>query len=548
MYCDFFGFREHPFTITPNPRFLFFSKNHREAYAHLFYGITNHSGFMELTGEVGSGKTTVIRTLLDQLDRDDFRTALIVNPCLSGQELMRSINREYGIPYEGLSSSELLQELNRFLLAENTAGRTVVLVIDEAQNLEPRVLEQIRLISNLETETDKLIQIVLVGQPELGALLERTELRQLSQRIAVRYHLNPMDAVDTTSYIEHRLETAGGRFAVTIFPAALAKIYRFSGGLPRLINVVCDRSLLVAYGESKRVISDRTVGLAIQEIHRQSESRGSVWKVRAALAVLLVAVVLFGVYLYSVRGVGTGTAQEMQLPLPVKVKPSLPVTVKPPLSSKTGNGMAEPASEMESARNAVAFLDRIWGGDGAKAAGTQSEPGGLRSFARVAGLEVTSLKMGLSALRNLDVPVVLEARQPGMQGKRYLVVTGIGRGLVALAAPFRGRTSLPERELRSVWRGNVHVVWKNYRDIPLRIVPGASGPAVSQVRLMLEKAGCLRRGVGTAYDGRMSAAMKEFQRMHGLKEDGLMGVQTLLLLYRHGGGYPVPRLATGVEG
>ena len=540
MYCDFFGFREHPFTITPNPRFLFLSKNHREAYAHLFYGITNHSGFMELTGEVGSGKTTVIRTLLDQLDRDDYRTALIVNPCLSGEELMRSINREFGIAYEGLSSSELLQELNRFLLAENTAGRTVVLVIDEAQNLEPRVLEQVRLISNLETETDKLIQIVLVGQPELGALLERTELRQLSQRIAVRYHLNPMDAVDTKSYIEHRLETAGGRFAVTIFPSALAKIYRFSGGLPRLINVVCDRSLLVAYGESKRVISDSMVGVAIREIHRQSGSRGSVWKVRAALAFLLVAVVFFGVYLYTVREARTGAARELP--------PALPMAVKPPVPSGSGTGVAEPASETESARNAVAVLDRMWGGDGAKAAGTQSETGNLRSYARGAGLEVTSLKMGLSAVRNLDVPIVLEARQPGMQGKRYLVVTGIGRGLVALAAPFRGRTSLPERELRSVWRGNVHVVWKNYRDIPLRIVPGASGPAVSQVRLMLEKAGCLRRGAGTAYDGRVSGAMKEFQRMHGLKEDGLMGVQTLLLLYRHGGGYPVPRLATGVEG
>ncbi len=210
--------------------------------------------------------------------------------------------------------------------------------------------------------------------------------------------------------------------------------------------------------------------------------------------------------------------------------------------------MAEPASETESARNAVAVLDRMWGGDGAKAAGTQSETGNLRSYARGAGLEVTSLKMGLSAVRNLDVPIVLEARQPGMQGKRYLVVTGTGRGLVTLAAPFRGRTSLPERDLRNVWRGNVHVVWKNYRDIPLRIVPGASGPAVGQVRLMLERAGCLRRGAGTVYDGRVNAAMKEFQKIHGLKEDGLMGVQTLLLLYRHGGGYPVPRLEAAVGG
>ena len=161
MYCTYYGFREKPFTITPNPRFIFLSKNHREAFAHLLYGIDNHAGFIELTGEVGTGKTTVLRTLFEQLDERGIRTALIFNPCLSAQELMRSINREFGIPSEGLNSSELLDELNRFLLAESSAGRTVVLVIDEAQNLEPQVLEQIRLISNLETETDKLIQIVL---------------------------------------------------------------------------------------------------------------------------------------------------------------------------------------------------------------------------------------------------------------------------------------------------------------------------------------------------------------------------------------------------
>jgi len=164
MYCEFYGFREKPFNITPNPRFLFLSKHHREAFAHLLYGIDNHAGFIKLTGEVGTGKTTVLRTLFEQLDERGHRTALIFNPCLTAQELMRSINREFGIPWEGLNSSELLDSLNRFLLDENTSGRTVVLVIDEAQNLEPQVLEQIRLISNLETKTDKLIQIVLAGR------------------------------------------------------------------------------------------------------------------------------------------------------------------------------------------------------------------------------------------------------------------------------------------------------------------------------------------------------------------------------------------------
>lgn len=537
MYCDYFGFRELPFTITPNPRFLFFSKNHREAYAHLFYGITNRSGFMELTGEVGSGKTTVIRTLLEQLDRDDYRTALIVNPCLSGRELVRSINREYGLPFEGLSSSELLQELNRFLLAENAAGRTVVLVIDEAQNLEPMVLEQIRLISNLETETDKLIQIVLVGQPELARLLERTELRQLSQRIAVRFHLSPMDADDTRAYIDHRLETAGGKFAVTFFPAALTKIYRYSGGLPRLINVLCDRSLLIAYGNSKRVISDRMVGLAIRELQRQGESRDPVWKARAALCLLLVACSLFGFFIYHTRGNGSAGARSGR-PASTEAKPSPP----------SGGVVPEPASEMESARSAVAAMSALWGGNGKVACGHAAGGGGLSTCAHSAGLEATSLKMRLNALRNLDVPAVLEVSRPDMKGHRYLAMTGIGRERVFLAVPFRGETSISEGELRKIWNGRVHIVWKNYRGIPLRMEPGAAGPAVVQVRMLLEKAGCLMPGAGTSYNVRMTTSMKQFQRTHSLNEDGMMGVQTLILLYRHGGGFPVPRLSTVEKG
>lgn len=538
MYCEYFGFRELPFTITPNPRFLFLSKNHREAYAHLFYGITNHMGFMELTGEVGSGKTTVIRTLLEQLDNDDCRTALIVNPCLSGQELMRSINREYGIPFEGLSSSELLQELNRFLLAENAAGRTVVLVIDEAQNLEPRVLEQIRLISNLETETDKLIQIVLVGQPELGRLLERTELRQLSQRIAVRFHLKPMDAADTRAYIEHRLETAGGRFAVTIFPAALTKIFRYSGGLPRLINVVCDRSLLVAYGTSKRVISDRMVGLAISEIQRQGRPVEAVWKVRAALALLLVACSLFGVTIYSAREKGNKAARDDRPAPAVAAKPA-----EPPKA-----GATEPASEAESARSAVVALSGLWGGDVKAAAVSTGGGSGLNACAARAGLEITSLMMGFGTLRKLDVPAILEVRQPGVNGRRYLAVTGVGGEGISLAVPFRGGTAISEGELDKIWNGRVHIVWKNYRQIPFRLAPGATGPDVMQVRMMLEKAGCLMPGAGTSFNSRMIASIKEFQRRHSLHEDGKIGIRTLLFLYRYGGGFPVPRLSNRTEG
>lgn len=268
MYLDYYGFSEKPFTITPNPRFLFLSKNHKEVFAHLLFGIEGRCGFIEVTGEVGTGKTTVLRTLFNQLDDDSYRLAFIFNPSLTATELLRSINREYGIDADGASNDALLCVLNAFLLAENAAGRTVVLVIDEAQNLEPAVLEQIRLLSNLETETDKLIQIVLVGQPELAQVLEKPELRQLSQRITVRYHLQAMDLEDTGAYIRHRLEVAGGR-DIRFADRAVKRIYRYSRGLPRLINVLCDRALLVGYTEDARIVSPAMVSRAIGELRRQ---------------------------------------------------------------------------------------------------------------------------------------------------------------------------------------------------------------------------------------------------------------------------------------
>jgi general secretion pathway protein A len=266
MYCEFYGFRESPFTITPNPRFLFLSDHHREALAHLLYAVESRVGFVELTGEVGTGKTTVLRTFLNRLDGRGHRTALIFNPCLSSLELLKSVNREFGLSCDSESRVDLLQVLNEFLLEQKAAGHSVVLVMDEAQNLSPEVLEQIRLISNLETETDKLIQIVLSGQPELLAVLAREELRQLNQRITVRYHLLPMDFDSTRRYIDHRMELAGCHRAAEFSSAALKRIFRFSGGVPRLVNVVCDRALLIGFTHESRIITGSMAAQAVSEV------------------------------------------------------------------------------------------------------------------------------------------------------------------------------------------------------------------------------------------------------------------------------------------
>lgn len=303
MYTKYFGFSEKPFNLTPNPRYLYLSKHHREAFAHLLYGINNRYGFIALTGEIGTGKTTVLRTLLGQLKADQYRTALIFNPCLSAVELLRTINQEFGIPSRSDQINELLTVLNRFLLEENRASRTVVLVIDEAQNLKPVVLEQLRLISNLETQSDKLIQIVIAGQPELDQLLQRQELRQLNQRIAVRYRLRPMSLKETFDYIIYRMEVAGNAGGAEITRSALKLIYLNTGGVPRLINILGDRCLLIAYAREKRKITARIAAKACSELLNVPDSTALSLK-GILIGVVIGLILLFILIAYYVKLTG----------------------------------------------------------------------------------------------------------------------------------------------------------------------------------------------------------------------------------------------------
>lgn len=276
MYCEFFGLTEKPFTITPNPHFIYLSRNHREAYAHLVYGIDTHAGFIAMTGEVGTGKTTLLRTLLSQLDPAKYRSALIFNPCLSGEQLLASICREFCIEPAERNSFGYLDALNLFLLDQHTSGHTVVLVVDEAQNLAPQVLEQVRMISNLETEQSKLIQIILAGQPELDDVLARHDLRQLNQRITVRCRLTAMGLQDTIDYVTHRLKISGCRIPGLFSPGALKRIYRYSKGIPRLINVTCEQALVLAWTRESLVVSPSIVGQVIADAQPAYGRRGVV--------------------------------------------------------------------------------------------------------------------------------------------------------------------------------------------------------------------------------------------------------------------------------
>ncbi len=265
MYCSFYGIEEKPFSITPDPKFLYLGTTHKEAFAHLLYGIRERGGFIVITGEIGTGKTTLCRALLTNLDEDTI-VAFIFNPTLSALELLKSINEDFGVSSQGRTKKELIDELNRFLLEKRKEGKNTVLIIDEVQNLDMEVLEQIRLLSNLETDTEKLLQIILVGQPEFRQILAQPSLLQLDQRVTVRYHLHTLSEKETAAYVHHRLLVVGADDKIQFARDTYRIIHRYTKGVPRLINVLCDRALLAGYTLRSRAINKAMIEQAYKEV------------------------------------------------------------------------------------------------------------------------------------------------------------------------------------------------------------------------------------------------------------------------------------------
>ncbi|NWF54019.1 MAG: AAA family ATPase [Syntrophaceae bacterium] len=565
MYLEYYGFRENPFNLTPDPRFVFLSKTHREAFAHLLYGIQNRVGFIALTGEVGSGKTTVLRTFLSYLDSENYRTALIFNPLQSPSDFLQSINRELGIPPSTSPGETPLDALNQFLLRENAAGRTVVLVIDESQNLSASTLEQVRLVSNLETDRAKLIQIILAGQPELGQMLKRKELRQLSQRIIVAYHLQPMDFQDTVQYIKHRIGVAGARGGVLFSKWALKRIYRHSRGLPRLINTACDRALLVGFTLDSSKITHRHAGEAIRDL-KKDPLIGSPKRrlILIPLLALLVVLLAAGLYFAGLRAPapffdltrlwGRGGLSE-ETPGPTRED------ITRAMAAELGNA-PEPAgiqeefsvaleaelgnlSEDESARRAFNVLAGLWNVNPLPELISGNAAEGMERAARGRGLQLYRFSGNLGALLRMDYPAALELVLPGVEGKRFLSIVGMSGEQVRVEPPLAGWRALPSRTLEKYWSGHGFLLWKDPLNLQAKVSMGSRGEPVKRLQDLLREAGVYQQPLTGIYGSETLSAVKEFQASKGMEKHGLVDPQTLMLLYRAVNRFEVPGLTAG---
>ena len=534
MYAAYFGLKEAPFRLTPDPAYLYMSDRHREALAHLLYGVSEDGGFVQLTGDIGTGKTTLCRALLAQLP-PQVDVALILNPRLTIPEFLASVCDELKIPYprDTTSPKVFVDALDRYLLDAHARGRRTVLLIDEAQGLSVEVLEQVRLLTNLETTSEKLLQVVLIGQPELVPLLARDDLRQLAQRITARYHLEPFTATDTHAYIRHRLKVAGGRRGL-FSEAAIRRIHAESRGIPRLINIICDRALLGAYAQDKRRIELGMVARAATEIRgRGTRARSVASWLWVTAAVLGAAVVVGGM---AVAPESLARRLDFRLLSPVSiVTPPDPTAanVRPTLAQI----LADPAMRTDAASAFTALYAR-WGLDQPATKGQQVCDGG-----RGDGLRCLARTGSWTKVRRYDLPAVLELAPPA-QTRHYALVTGFGERTVNLEIGGRPFT-VPLSEVDPLWDGMFIVVWRPPALTNLPLTPGMRAKDVEWLRDRLAVVDGIADGPTDRqlYDSALKERVIGFQRSRALDPDGLVGEETLAQLMVAANEPGVPRLS-----
>jgi general secretion pathway protein A len=523
MYLSFYGLAEKPFSITPDPRYLFLGGRHAEALAHLVYGITDAGGFIQLTGEVGTGKTTVVRSLLARKP-EDAEIALVLNPRMNPTEFVLTICEELGIalpdrPADSLKG--LVDALNRHLLKAHARGKRVVLIVDEAQNLGPELLEQVRLLTNLETETQKLLQIILIGQPELRAMLERNDLRQLAQRITGRYHLDPLSREESAAYVKHRLRIAGATQEI-FTNGALAELYRASGGVPRLLNVLGDRALLGGYTEDRHLINAALVRRAAGEVFgRRMLPVWLPWAIGGGTAAALAATtwLVWAQRERTAPAAPLPPAAAAPAPAPPAAQVALPDAAPPDLAT-----VLQGAAAVTDLDGAYARLFALWKARyvaGSEAACSQA----LRQ-----GLECLEEEGGIEVLRRYNRPAILALQDNG--GAVHQVI-------VARLAADKARLMIgdathevPLAALQERWGGDFLLLWKPPQLDTRSLAPGMRGEPVRALR------GRLRQWAGLPpeaspdefFDAGLRELVLQFQRRNGLAADGIAGVRTQALL------------------
>ena len=564
MYTSFFGLHEKPFSITPDPRYLFMSERHGEALAHLVYGVTESGGFVQLTGEVGTGKTTLVRSLLLNRMPDNADVAVVLNPQITANEFLLTICEELGIDVPGQKDSikALTDALNHHLLSAHADGRRTILVVDEAQNLAPAVLEQVRLLTNLETAKQKLLQIILIGQPELRELLGRNDLRQLAQRITGRYHLEPLTRDETAQYVEHRLRVAGALGEV-IDAGAKKEVFRLSQGVPRLINVICDRALLGAYSQESRVITGRLIKRAAAEV--SGELEGTPGKRRVAIAAGLVTVAVIAASIWSV------TQESWPLRLATDSVIATPavaeaVTAEEQVTDASSNPPVEPepepaaeavmdttdakqatlseelalAGELTTLDFAVAALFDLWGLE------YKSGSQGACSQATAAGLTCLYQRGSWNGLRQLNRPAILSVID-GSGNSHDLVLVAIHEDNTADLSIGGVVVNHPVSEISDIWFGQYMLLWRPPGGTPVSLAPGSRGAEVIWLRQRL--ADIDTSYVSDAmnsdqYDSQLQNIVRQFQRDNRLAVDGLAGQQTLIVVNSLLGSDGTPQLTT----
>ena len=579
MYSRFWGFREKPFRQVPNPDFLFLSATHEEALAHLNYAVAEGEGFLMITGEVGTGKSTLCRSFFQKLD-PDVACAYIFNSKLDPVQLLRSINAEFGIPAEADTPQDLIDVLNAFLIDQRASGQKVVIVIDEAQNLPVESLEQVRLLSNLETTREKLLQLVLVGQPELAEAIDSFELRQLGQRIHLACYVRPLSFDETVQYIQHRINLVSQKPQMPFAKGALRAIYAFSNGIPRLINTACDRMLLAGYLKNRSKISDSMAAKIIEELRsrgRPPKPAASWAKVAVPVSVIILIVTAVLFFLHNGR-LSTLIANVQKPKIAVSestVEPEI-VTVEAdaaeiatqepaPLeqdvkletaAAQEGNAVLEnviPLDEFvqliqheDTRRTALETVLRQWGlepqGDM-----TLPDVDDLAYFNRIAerhGLSILTIENDIDVLVALDLPALITLKSPGVDQTLYASIVGVDDGFFELRVHGHdAHTRTDALTLMRLWGGTVVIPWKNYMGYEGVIPGGAPRAAVVLLKQLLWEIGYSQLVIDDRYDETTRHAVREIQAKHGLVVDGLVGNMTKIVLFNEKRSLPIPHLS-----